>query len=350
MKMKVGIIGATGYTGIELLRILQQHPAAEICYASTESYADKTLEQVYRHLTGSVSLTGEKLDLKKAAACCDLLFIALPHGHAAAIAQSLLDAGKKVIDLGADFRLKNPSHYQQWYQHPPAAEHLLQQAVYGLPEVEDKATISQACLIANPGCYATAAILAAFPALTAGIVDLDDCIFDGKSGISGAGRTLSLHAHFCEIAENFKAYQTAGKHRHTPEIEQALSSKLGKVIQVQFTPHLIPMIRGLFMTAYFKLTVSITEAEIYEIYQQAYADQPFIRIFKDDTELQTKNVRGSNFCDLVIRVDSRTNRLIVTSAIDNLIKGAAGQAIQNMNLMYALPETLGLNTIIPIYP
>lgn len=348
--IKTGIIGATGYTGIELLRLLQHHPEAKVVSAVTESYAGQELAAIYPHLKNIVRMKGEKLDLTTIIDHCDVVFIALPHGHAIAIAQTLLAAGKKVIDLGADFRLRKPQDYQQWYKQQPAPDTLLQQAVYGLAEVGLRAKIARAQLVANPGCYPTASILAALPALKAGVIKVDDCIFDAKSGISGAGRSLALQSHFCEVAENLTPYQIAGAHRHVPEIEQELQQISGQPITIQFTPHLIPMVRGLLVTAYFKLTQAMPQQEIHRLYQETYADEKFIRVCATDVVPQVKQVRGTNYCDIGVRVDERTQRLLVVSVIDNLIKGAAGQAIQNMNLMCQLPEAMGLDGNLTVYP
>lgn len=346
--IKAGIIGATGYTGIELLRLLQHHPAVKVSYVATESYIGQEITEVYPHLKNHIDLKGEKLDLETIIKSCDVVFISLPHGHAMNIVQPLLDAGKKVIDLGSDFRLKKSLDYQHWYQQKPASEKLLKQAIYGLPEKGEREAIANASLIANPGCYPTAAILATIPAIKAGIVDLNECIFDAKSGISGAGRTVSLQNHYCEVTENLTPYQIAGSHRHIPEIEQELGFIGGKSITIQFTPHLVPMIRGLLVTAYFKLITPLSTQAANTIYQEAYQHEAFVRICNKVP--QVKQVRGTNYCDLGIHVDTRTQRLIVVSIIDNLIKGAAGQAIQNMNLMHQLPETMGLTGNLTIYP
>ncbi|HVV69394.1 MAG TPA: N-acetyl-gamma-glutamyl-phosphate reductase [Gammaproteobacteria bacterium] len=349
--MKIGIIGVTGYTGIELLRILNAHPEVEIKCVTTESFAGEMLAQVYPHLKNVINLMGEKLDIEKmAASSCELVFIALPHGHATPIVEKLLAAGKKIIDLGADFRLQNNRDYQQWYQLSPPPAHLLQQAVYGLPEAGMRAAISQAKLVANPGCYATCAALVAIPAIMAGVIAMNDFIFDAKSGVSGAGRSLSLNSHFCETAENFKPYQVAGDHRHTPEIEQTLSKVAGQRLRIQFTPHLVPLVRGLAVTAYFKLLTPLSEQYMQDIYHSKYQKEPFLRVFSDAALPQSKNVAGSNFCDIAVRVDTRTQRLIVLGAIDNLVKGAAGQAVQNMNLMCGFKETLGLDNLQIRYP
>jgi N-acetyl-gamma-glutamyl-phosphate reductase len=252
MIIKVAIVGVAGYTGIELLRLLQQHPGVIVSHVFTESYSEEKITNIYPHLMGLTAIYGEKFDLSIIQKECDLVFISLPHSHAMKIVPALLTAGIKIIDLGPDFRLKNGSHYQQWYQHLPAEDCYLQQAVYGLPEKGNKETIAQATLIANPGCYATAALLAALPVFKAKIIDIDECIFDAKSGVSGSGRSFSLNNHHCEITENLIPYKLAGSHRHIPEIEQELGLITGTNLTIQFTPHLVPMIRGLLITAYFK--------------------------------------------------------------------------------------------------
>ncbi len=348
--IKAGIIGATGYTGVELLRLLSAHPEVQICYATSESYVGQKIGHVYPHLKNAVGdLTAERFDLTKAIALCDVVFIALPHGHAPNIAAPLLTLGKKVIDLGADLRLKNPTDYEKWYKEIPAPDVLLQQAVYGLPEAGFRDAIQKSNLIANPGCYATAAILAAAPLLKTDLINVNECILDGKSGTSGAGRALSLDTHFCEVSENFKAYKIAGTHRHTPEIEQSFNAIKGESMIVEFTPHLIPMIRGLFMTAYFKLQKNTTQSDIHALYEAYYDQEPFVRILPMDELAHTKQVRGTNRCDIAVHLNTRTQRITVTSVIDNLMKGASGQAIQNMNLMCDLPQTMGL-TSSAIYP
>lgn len=348
--IRVGIVGVTGYAGIELLRLLQQHKSVKVTKVFTESYVGQQITEVYPHLNKHIDLQGEKLDLEFISKNCDVVFIALPHGHASKIVQPLLDRGKKIIDLGADFRLKNQERYQQWYQDPPASKELLNQAVYGLPEIVDKKTISHTSLVANPGCYPTATLLAAAPLFKAGIIIPNECVFDAKSGVSGAGRSLALHSHYCEVAENLAPYKIAGIHRHLPEIEEQLEFIANQPVIVQFTPHLVPMIRGLIVTSYLKPKGSISIKDIQAIYQEAYQDEPFIRICNRATPPQTKQVRNTNYCDLAVYMDERTNRIIVISAIDNLIKGASGQAIQNMNLMYDLPETSGLDGLLTTYP
>ena len=348
--IKVGIVGVTGYAGIELLRLLQQHPQVVVTKVCTDSYVGQPIASVYPHLAEFTALTGEAFNLEEIIKHCEVVFLCLPHGHAISMVQPLLDAGIKVIDLGPDFRLSDPAVYEHWYQQTPAANTLLEQAVYGLPEQGYKTAIAAGSLIANPGCYPTASLLASFPALKAGIIDPKDCLFDAKSGVSGGGRSLSLTNHFCEMTENLIPYQLAGKHRHTPEIEQALSALAEFPVTIQFTPHLVPMIRGLLVTAYFKLTQPLSQETIHALYETHYQNEPFIRIAPLNTVPQVKQVRGTNYCDIGIAVDERTHRLVVVSVIDNLIKGAAGQAIQNMNLMLQLPETTGLQTLCTAYP
>jgi len=348
--IKVGVAGATGYVGIELIRILLHHPQVQLAYAATQSYVGQSLKQVYPHLHTLVELDCAALDPMEMAKSCDIVFTALPHGHAFKIAEPILEAGKKVIDLGADFRLKDGKAYETWYGHPSASHELLAKAVYGLPEIVNRASIRHAALIANPGCYPTCSALAAMPALAANLVETEGMLFDAKSGTSGAGRGVALHTHYCEVAENFKAYNIGGSHRHTPEIEQILGEIIGNPITVQFTPHLLPMVRGLLVTAYFQLKEDVSKQRIWEIYAQAYKDEPFIRLYSLGELPQTANVRGSNYCDIGLQIDERTGRLIVVSVIDNLVKGAAGQAIQNMNLLCGLPETTGLRQLCPAYP
>lgn len=348
--IKVGIAGATGYVGIELIRILLNHPRVKIVYVAVQSHVGVPLTQVYPHLQSLIEIECSVLDAEEMAKHCDLIFTALPHGNALQLAQPILDAGKKLIDLGADFRLKNPSSYEEWYNQAPVSLELLEKAVYGLPELGFRNKIKNADLIANPGCYPTCSALGCMPAIAAGIIDTEEMILDAKSGTSGAGRGLALGSHFCEVAENFKAYGVAGTHRHTPEIEQVLGEIAGHPLLVQFTPHLLPMVRGLLVTAYLPLKKEVSAECIWELYSNVYKNEPFVRLCPLGIFPQTANVRGSNYCDIGLAVDKRTGKLIVISCIDNLVKGAAGQAVQNMNLTFSLPETMGLNHLCPAYP
>jgi N-acetyl-gamma-glutamyl-phosphate reductase len=348
--IRVGIAGATGYVGIELIRILAGHPQVELVYVATQSHTGQALQTVYPHLQSIVDMDCSLLDAAEMAKKCDVIFTALPHGIALSLARPILEAGKKLIDLGADFRLKIPATYEKWYEQSSASSELLESATYGLPGIVSREKIKGSHLIANPGCYPTCIALGASPAISHGIVKTKGMIFDAKSGVSGAGRGVFLNSHFCEVAENFKAYAIAGSHRHTPEIEQILGEVAGHPVTVQFTPHLLPMVRGLLVTGYFQLEKDISPEAIWEIYSQSYKNEPFVRLCPLGVLPQTANVRGSNYCDIGLAVDTRTNTLIVVSVIDNLVKGAAGQAVQNMNILFKLPETMGLNQLCPTYP
>ncbi|MHB8184145.1 MAG: N-acetyl-gamma-glutamyl-phosphate reductase, partial [Candidatus Desulforudaceae bacterium] len=270
----------------------------------------------------------------------DVLFTALPHGHSMDVAREVLKKGKKLVDLGADFRIREARIYEQWYGVDHTAPELLNQAVYGLPEIYRDA-VRETSLVANPGCYPTASILALAPLLRRGLVYTDSIIVDAKSGVSGAGRSFSLKGHFAETNENFQAYNVAS-HRHTPEIEQELSLLAGEELLINFTPHLVPMTRGILATVYVNLKKYYDREELYTIFAEFYRDEPFVRLLPPGVLPQTKAVAGSNHCDIGIVSDSRTNRAIILSAIDNLVKGASGQAIQNMNLMLGIDETTAL--------
>ncbi len=339
--VNVGIVGATGYTGAELVRIFLGHPGVRLVGLTSRTYKGQPYSSVYPHLAEYVEHHCEELDLDKLVEKSDVVFTALPHGHAMAVARAVVDRGKKLIDLGADFRLTDGGVYEQWYKVPHTEREILAAAVYGLPEV-NRAKIAGAQLVANPGCYPTASILALAPALKAGLVDKRSIIIDAKSGVSGAGRGLSLRVHFSEANENFQAYNV-GIHRHTPEIEQELSLLAGEDLTVSFTPHLVPMTRGILATVYFNLTRDVDTAGLYEIYRSFYRGEPFVRVLTPGVLPQTKAVAGSNHCDIGIVTDPRTGRAVILSAIDNLIKGASGQAVQNMNLMFGFPETQGLD-------
>ncbi|MFX4262327.1 N-acetyl-gamma-glutamyl-phosphate reductase [Pelotomaculum propionicicum] len=340
MTVKVGIIGATGYTGSELVRILYRHPEVELVSLTTRSYAGMPLHKVYPHLNKYCQLTCEELDRAKIFDISDVVFVALPHGHAMPVAVEAARRGKKMIDLGADFRFSDFQVYEKWYKVEHEAKDLLEEAVYGLPEV-NRDKIKGAWLVANPGCYPTSAILALAPLLQQKLIDTGSIVVDSKSGVSGAGRGLSLGSHFCEVNENFKAYNVAA-HRHTPEIEQALSRIAGEQITVTFTPHLLPITRGILSTVYAKLSSDASVGRIRELYRDYYENEFFVRVLPDGTLPQTKWVAGTNHCDIGVTVDERTGRVIVISAIDNVVKGASGQAVQNMNIICNLPEDTAL--------
>ncbi|MBP2017108.1 N-acetyl-gamma-glutamyl-phosphate reductase [Symbiobacterium terraclitae] len=346
--LRAGIAGATGYAGIELIRLLGLHPEVQVVWAGTESYQGQELAGVYPHLRGRVDLVGQEA-AAEALAGCDVVFTSLPHGVTMTLAPAVLSAGTRLIDLGADFRLRDVAAYEAWYKKAHTAPDLVAEAVYGLPELY-RERVRGARLVANPGCYPTACALAAAPLLRAGAVSLEGIIFDAKSGVSGAGRGVNLGVHFSEVNENFKAYNIAGDHRHTPEIEQTLSDLAGGPVLVSFTPHLVPMTRGILATGYFTLRGSWTTEQLVDLFREFYAEEPFVRVRPAGDLPTTKQVWGSNYCDIGLKVDPRTGRVLVVSVIDNLVKGAAGQAIQNMNLMFGLPETTGLLQAAPLYP
>lgn len=337
---KIGIIGATGYTGAELVRILSQHPQVRLVTLTTQSYAGTHFWEVYPHLYKYVELLCEEQDLDRLVKKCAVIFISLPPGHAMSLVAEMRKQNKIVIDLGADFRFHNPNIYEKWYGAIHSARALTTEAVYGLPEIY-REKIRNACLVANPGCYPTSAILGLTPLLKNGLIELNSIIIDSKSGVSGAGRGLSLNTHYCEVNENIKAYGVAA-HRHTPEIEQELSFLAQEEVVVSFTPHLTPMTRGILSTIYGKLTRNLSQEEVLALYKEFYAGEPFIRVLPSGVLPATKMVAGSNNCDLGVVVDRRAGRIIVISAIDNLIKGASGQAVQNMNIILGLPEDSGL--------
>jgi N-acetyl-gamma-glutamyl-phosphate reductase len=344
--IRVGIVGASGYTGAELVRLLVNHPAVEITLATSRQYADKPLSQVFPHLAGRCGVVCQNLPVEEYAAMADLFFTAVPHQTAMALVPKLLAAGRKVVDLSADFRIHDAAVYEAWYQPHTAAE-LLATAVYGLPELH-RAAIKAAKLVANPGCYPTSVILGLAPLLTAGLIDSETLVVDSKSGTSGAGRGAAVGTLYCEVTDGFRAYKVA-EHRHTPEIEQELSKLAGKPVVISFTPHLVPMSRGILSTVYAKATKAVSQPELDTLYQEFYRNEPFVRVLPPGALPATQYVRGSNYCDLAARFDQRTGRVIVLSAIDNLVKGAAGQAVQNMNLICGLPEGQGLD-VVPFFP
>lgn len=345
--LKVAIVGASGYTGLELIRLLDRHPRVEISCVTSEQSAGKRISDIFPTLRGRCDLVLEPLDPTAIAATSDLVFTALPHQAAMKVVPAFLAAGKKVVDLSADYRLHDPAVYGAWYEAHLNPE-LLPEAVFGLPELR-REMIKQARLVANPGCYPTSVILGLKPLLENGLIDSSTIIADSKSGTSGAGRSTKVDSLYCEVNESFRAYGVGGSHRHTPEIEQELSELAGKPITITFTPHLVPMDRGILSTIYATPTKTVTADELVALYADVYKDEPFVRPLPKGQFPSTAYVRGSNFCDIGITLDSRANRIVVVSAIDNLVKGASGQAIQNMNLLCGFPETSGLEGI-AIFP
>jgi len=340
--INAAIIGATGYAGAELVRILSGHPDTKITILTSRQYAGVPFAKVYPAMTGIVSLVCEELSADQIGERADIIFIALPHKLPMAIAPELIKRGKKVIDLSADFRFSDVSKYESFYQ-PHTAKELLKEAVYGLCEVyADK--IKNARIIGNPGCYPTSVLLPLIPLLKESLLDTNTIIADSKSGVSGAGRSPSLTVHFCEVSESFKAYKVAS-HRHAPEMEEILSREAGKSVQITFVPHLIPMSRGMLTTTYASLAKKISSDDIRDCLASFYKGRPFVRISPDGSVPNTLHVRGTNYCDIGFKIEERNNRLIMISAIDNLVKGAAGQAVQNMNIMMGLDETTGLRGI-----
>ena len=344
--MRVSIIGATGYAGAELLRILLGHPKAEVVHITSESHTGKALSEVYPHFLGLFDRPLESMeDIERIAEDSDYIFIGLPAGHAMEIGLAVAEYPVRIIDLGADYRFHDTTVYEQWYK--VEHSHTDAERVYGLAELY-RGAIKEAKIIGNAGCYTTASILALAPLVKDGLIDTDSIVIDAKSGVSGAGRSAKLPNHFPELFDNFKAYGVA-THRHTPEIEQALSDLCGTPITLQFTPHLVPMSRGILSTCYAKLTDGVTADRVDEAFNSLYKNEYFIRLRGRGAYPETKYVRGSNFCDLGWHIDERTGRVIVLSAIDNLVKGAAGQAVQNFNIACGFDEKLGLTTA-PMYP
>jgi N-acetyl-gamma-glutamyl-phosphate reductase len=340
MKLNIAIVGSSGYTGGELMRILLNHSRVSVAAITSEKSAGKPITAVFPHLAGLTPLVCEHLDPDMIARKADVVFLALPHVTAQEAAFRFHQLGKKVIDLSADYLLSDTAAYEQWYEQKHQYPELLKSAVYGLPELH-RQQIRTASLVANPGCYPTSAILGIAPLIKNGMADLTSFIIDSKSGVSGAGRSPSLAHHYPEVNEGFMAYKV-GTHRHTPEIEQELTGLAGKRITVSFTPHLVPMNRGILTTIYAALTTQMDTARLFSLYQEFYKDEPFVRLLPVGQFPNVRHVRGSNFCDIGVYADARTGRAVVVTAIDNLVKGASGQAIQNMNLMMGFDEGEGL--------
>jgi N-acetyl-gamma-glutamyl-phosphate reductase len=338
--IKAGVVGGTGYTGVELLRLLAGHADVELAVITSRSEAGQPVADLFPNLRGSVDIAFSEPDLEQLKAC-DLVFFATPNGTAMTMAPDLLEAGVRVIDLAADFRLQRPGEWQQWYGMPHACPELLQQAVYGLTEI-NRAAIAGARLVANPGCYPTAVQLGFLPLLEAGLVETGQLIADAKSGVSGAGRKASTATLLCEASESFKAYAVPG-HRHLPEIRQGLELAAGQPVGLTFVPHLTPMIRGIHATLYAQLRD--TDRDLQALYETRYGAERFVDVLPAGAHPETRSVRGANHCRIAVHRPQQGNTVVILSVIDNLVKGAAGQAVQNMNVMFGLSEQAGLEAI-----
>lgn len=345
--MKAAIIGGTGYSSIEIIRLLSKHPFVNIDTIVSNSQSGSFLSGIYSHVSNIVDQPLEEYDSKNLCEKVDIVFLATPSGISSKLVPQLLEGGVKIIDLSGDFRLRSPEKYEAWYKHPSAEEKYLIQSTYGLSEIYGE-KIKSSSFIANPGCYPTATLLGLMPTIKSKMADVQSIIIDAKSGISGAGRSVSLGTHYAEINENVKAYKV-GNHQHVPEIEQILEDESGSPVQITFTPHLVPMTRGIMCTIHVKLQDSVTTKDVIELYKEFYKEQPFIRIRPEGIFPSTKEVNGSNFCDIGLNVDARTGRLTIISVIDNLVKGASGQAIQNLNLLSGWDIKTGLLDV-PMYP
>lgn len=345
--MKAAIIGATGYAGVELIRILNHHPEVEISSVHSSSQQGARMDEVYPHLQNVMNESLEEIDPEKIGQSADVVFLATPPGVSRDITGALLEQGLKVIDLSGDLRIKDRETYEKWYKIKAAAQSLIDKAVYGLTEWA-KEEIRGATLISNPGCYPTASLLGLAPVVKNDLVELNSIIIDAKSGVSGAGRNLSPATHFSEMNDNFKIYNV-NKHKHVPEIEQGMKMLNEKAGTITFSTHLVPMTRGIMATIYANAKSEMTEKELRDLYRETYKNSPFVRIRKEGVYPSTKEVYGTNYCDIGVTYDERTGRITIVSVIDNLVKGASGQAIQNLNIMMGFEETSGL---IPtaIYP
>ena len=338
--VNVSVIGATGYVGIEISRLLRNHPRVNIASVVSQSYAGMKISDVYPNLKNVFDMECTSLDIEKLAGSSDIFVTALPHGVSKEVIPKLVEKGKRIIDHSGDFRYKSVKVYEEWYKSKHEMPRLLDISVYGLPELY-REKIKTAQIVANPGCYPTSAILALAPLLANGLAQTDNIIIDSASGVSGAGRSSEAAYQFCECDGNFKAYKVAS-HRHTSEIEQELGALAGKEIMVSFTPHLAPMKRGILTTAYANLKLKMSTAELTDVYKEYYKDEFFVRILEGGKLPETKCVSGSNFIDIGVVADERLNRAVVVSTLDNLGKGAAGQAVQNLNIMCGFPEKTGL--------
>ena len=338
-RLNVGIVGGTGYTGVELLRLLAQHPGAELSVITSRTEAGIPVADMFPNLRKRVDLCFTVPDAATLASC-DVVFFATPNGVAMKEARALYDAGVRIIDVSADFRIRDIKVWEKWYGMQHACPELVAEAVYGLPEV-NREMIRAARIVANPGCYPTAVQLGFLPLVEAGIVDVAQLIADAKSGVSGAGRKPETHTLLAEASDNFKAYGVAG-HRHLPEISQGLSQAAGKEVGLVFTPHLTPMIRGIHATLYARI---VKDVDLQALYEKRYAAEPFVDVMPKGSHPDTRSVRGANVCRMAVHRPQQGDTVVVLSVIDNLVKGASGQAIQNMNIMFGLPETAGLEQI-----
>ena len=345
--IKAGIIGSTGYAGVELVRLLTQHKEAEVVWYGSRSYIDKKYYEVFQNMFQIVDDKCLDDNMDELAKQVDVIFTATPQGLCASLVNEDILSKVKIIDLSADFRIKDVSVYEKWYGIEHKSPQFIDEAVYGLCEI-NRDKVKNARLIANPGCYPTCSTLSIYPMVKEGLVDVSSIIIDAKSGTSGAGRGAKVNNLFCEVNENIKAYGVA-THRHTPEIEEQLSYAAGEQVLINFTPHLIPMQRGILVTAYANLEKNVSYEEVKAAYDKYYANEKFVRVLDKDVVPETRWVEGSNYVDVNFKIDERTGRVIMMGAMDNLIKGAAGQAVQNMNLMFGLEESMGLEQI-PMFP
>lgn len=345
--IKVGIIGATGYAGGELARILMGHKDAKIVWYGSRSYIDKKYADVYQNMFQIVDAKCLDDNMEELAKKADVIFTATPQGFCASVISEAILADTKIVDLSADFRIKDVDTYEKWYGIQHKSPQFIEDAVYGLCEI-NREDVKGARLVANPGCYTTCSILTAYPLAKEGLIDMSTLIIDAKSGTSGAGRGAKVGNLYCEVNENIKAYGV-GSHRHTPEIEEQLGYAAKEDVRISFTPHLVPMNRGILATEYATLTKQTTYEEVKAVYEKYYKEEKFIRVLDEGICPETKWVEGSNYVDINFKIDPRTNRIIMMGAIDNLVKGAAGQAVQNMNLMFGLSESEGLE-LVPMFP
>ena len=345
--IRAGIIGSTGYAGGELVRILLNHKDVEVKWYGSRSYVDKKYAEVYQNFFQLVDDKCMEDNMDELADQVDVIFTATPQGLCASLVNEEILNKVKIVDLSADFRIKDVDVYEKWYGITHKSPSYIKEAVYGLCEI-NREDIRGARLIANPGCYTTCSILTAYPLAKEGIIDMNTLIIDAKSGTSGAGRGAKVNNLFCEVNENMKAYGVAS-HRHTPEIEEQLGYASGEDVVISFTPHLVPMNRGILVTEYASLKKDVTYEEVKAVYDKYYADEKFVRVLEKDVCPETKWVEGSNYVDINFKIDPRTNRIIMMGALDNLVKGAAGQAVQNMNLIFGLKESEGLE-LVPMFP